>query len=180
MTLSNIISFFRLILIAPSIHFILNEMYCLSFLVISLAGFSDILDGFLARLMKRQSRIGMYLDPFADKCFLSSLFIGLNFQKEVPDLFVILVLTRDFLIITGTVLLLSLDKKSSFFPNWFGKATTFLQILTAIFITGQLSLEMVIFKVNNILILTTSVAIGVSFLIYMKIGIIYLIKKRRF
>ena len=60
---------------APTVS-MLNNYYMLSFLLFFLAGFTDYLDGYLARKYNATSQLGEILDPIADKMLIIFLLIA--------------------------------------------------------------------------------------------------------
>ena len=70
------------------------------------AAFTDTLDGFIARRFQAQSRVGLYLDPIADKLLLSSIYIGLMLGHAIPAWLVAVVFGRDLwiLLLSGIAL----------------------------------------------------------------------------
>lgn len=100
------------------------------FLVASL---SDALDGFVARHWNQQSHLGAILDPLADKGLLLSGIITLSLidvpgDVLLPIWFLVLVLARDTLLISGIGFLHLYIGEVKVAPHWTGKLTTFLQM----------------------------------------------------
>src|SRR5207237_2753977 len=75
-----------------------------------IAGVSDGVDGFLARRYKLHTELGRYLDPLADKLLLVSIYVTLGFQRHLPPWLVILVVSRDVMIIGAIMLSWLMDK----------------------------------------------------------------------
>ena len=98
------------------------------------AAFTDILDGFLARRLGDQSKIGQYFDPIADKLLLTSIYVGLALGKAVPLWIVLLIFARDLWILALSGIALHFTEFRELQPSVWGKASTFLQILCALFI----------------------------------------------
>ena len=100
------------------------------------ATLTDALDGFLARITKRQTPLGRFLDPFADKLLILSGFLGilgLDALPYRPPLWVtVTIVFRDLMIVVGmlTIFLVSGDLRVQ--PNLVGKLTTAAQMLTLI------------------------------------------------
>ncbi len=101
------------------------------------AGFSDFLDGFLARRFEWTSRTGAWLDGISDKILLSSLYIAFGVAGWVPAWLVKLVLGRDILILLMAALGLLLTPIKDFPPSIWGKLSTNIQILTAFLILAS-------------------------------------------
>lgn len=99
-----------------------------------LAGFSDGLDGLLARTLKQQTLLGQYLDPIADKLLLSTMFLVLSILHKVPWKFTVLVFSRDVSILFASAVLFAIAGLRDFRPSIFGKANTFAQVAAVFFV----------------------------------------------
>jgi cardiolipin synthase len=76
--------------------------------------------------------VGAYLDPIADKCLLSGIFLAMGAAGNVPWWFVAVVLGRDIYILVAVVAVMALTKVRKFPPSRWGKISTFVQIATAV------------------------------------------------
>jgi cardiolipin synthase len=94
-TVPNQITLLRLGILPFILILISYERYRWALLVLMLAGFSDGIDGLLARKLNQRSSLGAYLDPIADKLLLSSSFLILAFKNQLAWWFTIIVLSRD-------------------------------------------------------------------------------------
>ncbi len=130
MTLPNLISAFRILLVPVFLIFITNNQFLAGLMVFVLAGISDGADGLVARLFNQKSRLGSYLDPLADKCLLIAAFISLAAMGIIPLWLTFLVIARDFMILIGASLLFFKNRNHVVKPSIWGKATTFLQLAT--------------------------------------------------
>ena len=96
---------------------------------------SDAIDGFLARLQHQQTELGTILDPIADKTLILSALIscsmirGLPEWMRIPAWFNLIVISRDAVLIVGTLLLFAIKGRWSVRPSPLGKWTTFAQML---------------------------------------------------
>jgi cardiolipin synthase (CMP-forming) len=125
----NLLTFLRLCLIPFLVIAVLESHYQTALWLFVVAGLSDGLDGFAARLLKQQTQIGQYLDPVTDKLLLSTLFLVLMHQQLVPRRVTVLVFSRDLgILIVASLLYISLGMRD-FRPSIYGKASTFAQIL---------------------------------------------------
>ena len=100
----NLITLGRLILVPVIIYLIGNQAYEAACWVFVAAGISDGVDGFIAKRFGYTTTLGAYLDPVADKALLVSIFVSLGMQELIPFWLVILVVSRDVLIV-GAVLI---------------------------------------------------------------------------
>lgn len=98
------------------------------------AGLTDTIDGALARRFGMATETGAYLDPIVDKIFLSAVYISLARISVVPWWLVIEIFSRDILILALCAAALLFTGTRRFPPSIWGKASTFLQILCALFI----------------------------------------------
>jgi len=95
---------------------------------------TDKLDGYLARKLKQTSKLGMMLDPVADKLLIVSSVMLLSLEWVAPEGHVIpwpvvaIVYGKDAIVVIGAMLLLSLIGTVSITPRPLGKLATFLQL----------------------------------------------------
>jgi len=104
-------------------------------LLFAVAALSDGIDGYIARHYNQRTRLGLVLDPIADKGLLLAGIITLTFSNwhyEFPLWFPILVISRDVVIVSGALLLRYLNGEVTVRPSWFGKAATALQMLSIV------------------------------------------------
>jgi CDP-diacylglycerol--glycerol-3-phosphate 3-phosphatidyltransferase len=97
-----------------------------------LAAASDGIDGYIARRFNQRSRLGVVLDPIADKGLLLAAIITLSFSNwayEFPAWFPVLVVARDIVIVAGTLTLHYLNGTVQVKPSWMGKVATALQMV---------------------------------------------------
>ena len=128
----NQLTLLRLLFIAPVIIFILYGHYRTAFVLVLIAGGSDGLDGLLARRLGQQTTLGTYLDPIADKLLLSSSFVALGMAGQIPLWLVILVLSRDVIILATALVMILTTSIRTFPPSIYGKANTVAQIATVL------------------------------------------------
>ena len=128
----NQITLLRLIFIPFVILAILYAHYQVAFALVLVAGISDGIDGLLARWLKQQTTLGTYLDPIADKLLLSSAFLTLGLAGQIPLWLVILVLSRDVLMLATALVMILTTSLKSFPPSVYGKANTLAQVATVL------------------------------------------------
>lgn len=122
----------RLLLSPVVIYAIVTGRHELALAFFASAAATDVVDGALARHFGQVTKIGAYLDPIADKCLLSGVFLALAIARMVPGWFVAIVFGRDLYILCAAALLLKFTRTRSFPPSVWGKASTFVQICTAV------------------------------------------------
>lgn len=99
----NTLTAFRLILIIPFLILLYQHNFIAAFYLYLLAGFTDALDGWLARHYHWQSPLGSFIDPLADKLLVASSFISLALLNSLPWWLVLLVFMRDLTISFGVL-----------------------------------------------------------------------------
>lgn len=100
--------------------------------IFMLAAASDGIDGYIARHYNQRTRLGSVLDPIADKGLLLAAIVTLSFSNwhyEFPLWFPILVISRDMVIVIGTLLLHYFNGKVQVRPSLTGKAATAFQMI---------------------------------------------------
>jgi len=128
-SMPNLLTLLRICLAPFLVTAILENHYLLSFALFVAAGFTDALDGTLARVLKQRSILGHYLDPVADKLLLSTLFLVLLYKGLMPITVTVLVFSRDLGILVVAALLYAAVGRREFHPSIFGKGNTLAQIL---------------------------------------------------
>lgn len=135
--LPNLISILRIILVVPVILALLKADFVLALVLFAVAGFSDALDGFLAKHYHWQSRLGSILDPLADKLLLVVTFATLTWLGFLPSWLLWLVLGRDVLIVVGALTYHYVLGKFELLPLWSSKINTALQISLVLLVIFQ-------------------------------------------
>jgi len=106
--------------------------------VFLLAVMTDFIDGYIARTRHEKTKAGAILDPFADKILLMSAFIclykiGVFFNAvRFPIWFVVAVISRDLILIFGSVIIQLVHGDLLIEPTRWGKANTFFQVSSVI------------------------------------------------
>jgi cardiolipin synthase (CMP-forming) len=134
MNLPNLLSVFRLFV---TVFFIIAINYGrpdIALLLFIIQALSDVLDGFLARIMKAKTYLGAFLDPMADKVMIVSSYIVLSIHSIIPFWIMYVVLIRDLVISTGFLILYKLSYKGKPTPIILSKITTLSQMCTVVYI----------------------------------------------
>ncbi|HOP86543.1 MAG TPA: CDP-alcohol phosphatidyltransferase family protein [Syntrophorhabdaceae bacterium] len=134
MNIPNLFSVFRLFITIFFIIAINENRFNLALCLFIAQGLSDLLDGFLARIMKAKTYLGAILDPMADKVMLASSYIILTLKGFIPLWVTLTVISRDFLIAGGFILLYLISNRLKPSPSVLSKLTTLFQIITIIYI----------------------------------------------
>ncbi len=133
-TAPNQLTLLRMIFVPFIVIHLVEGRYLWALVVFVIAGFSDGLDGLLARTLHQQTLLGQYLDPIADKLLLSTIFLVLSILHKIPWKFTVVVFSRDISSLAARPGLFAIAGLRNFSPSIFGKANTFSQISAVFFI----------------------------------------------
>ena len=113
----------------------------IAFLLFLAAGVSDAVDGFLAKRFGMATELGAYLDPLADKAMIVSIYVALGVAEAIPRWLVILVVSRDVMIVGAVILSWLVDKPVKLKPLMVSKANTVAQIALALVVLAALGFD---------------------------------------
>lgn len=130
--LPNILTFLRIVLTVPFAMALYYQHFWSALTLFFVAGFSDGVDGFLARHFNWRSRFGAIADPLADKFLLVSAYLTLSLTGVFPWWLFFLVIGRDLVIITGALVYHFWVGRYEMRPSWLGKLNTFTQIIVVL------------------------------------------------
>jgi len=133
-TAPNQLTLLRMIFVPFIVIYLVDGHYLWALVLFIIAGFSDGLDGLLARRLHQQTLLGQYLDPIADKLLLSTMFLVLSILHKIPWKFTVVVFSRDISILAASAVLFAIAGLRNFRPSIFGKANTFSQISAIFFV----------------------------------------------
>ncbi|MBI4807075.1 MAG: CDP-alcohol phosphatidyltransferase family protein [Desulfovibrio sp.] len=144
-TIPNALTMARILFTPLFVGFFLDGSHRAALFMFFLAGATDALDGFLARVLNQRSPLGAVLDPVADKILLDSAYVCLAHAGWIPTWLAVAVVSRDVLILGGVALLTfwGQDMRASIKPSLTSKATTVFQMALALaaFWRGMAGLE---------------------------------------
>ena len=163
MNLPNSLTILRILLIPVFIGFLLYERYEYSLAVLLLAGLTDGLDGTIARVANQRTRLGADLDPVADKLLLTSGFVTLSVLHLVPSWIAIVVVSRDMMLMTGTLLARLTESQLDISPTLLGKGTTLVQLSYLILVVVLTSRQMDLSLIQPLLYLMVCVTVMSGF-----------------
>lgn len=143
------------------------------------AATTDLLDGAVARRFGSETKIGLYLDPTADKILLTSIYIGLAVSHAVPLWVVIVIFARDLWILSLSAVALRFTGFRELNPSVWGKASTFLQVMTAVAIMAANGYrDAVLSRISTGLIWGVTALAAISAADYSLRGILWLRRAR--
>ena len=131
MSIPNLITLGRILLVPIVVWAIASGRLQLAFLLFLAAAISDAVDGFLAKRFGMKTELGAYLDPLADKVLIVSIYATLGITGVIPLWIVILVVSRDFMIVGAIMLSWLVGMPVAIKPHTVSKLNTAAQILFA-------------------------------------------------
>jgi cardiolipin synthase len=137
LSIPNLITLGRILCVPVVVWAIISGEMRIAFLLFLAAGISDAVDGFLAKRFRMASELGAYLDPLADKALIVSIYVSLGIAGTLPIFLVILVVSRDIMIISAFLLAWLVGRPMPVRPLMVSKANTVAQILLAVLVLAE-------------------------------------------
>jgi cardiolipin synthase len=134
LTAPNQLTLLRMIFLPFIVINVVKHDFKWALMLFVLAGLSDGLDGLLARTLHQQTVLGQYLDPIADKLLMSTMFMVLSVERQIPWKYTVVVFSRDISILLISGVLFMIAGLRDFHPSIFGKANTCAQIGAIFFV----------------------------------------------
>ena len=139
LSIPNLITLARILSVPVIIWAITSGEMRIAFILFLAAGLSDLVDGFLAKRFGMATELGAYLDPLADKAMIVSIYVALGIVEAMPRWLVILVVSRDIMIVSAVILSWLVDKPVKPKPLAVSKLNTVAQIVYATVILAALA-----------------------------------------
>ena len=128
MTIPNLITIARLLIVPVVIVMILQGRWPAAFVLFVVAGVSDGIDGYIARRFDMRSEFGAYIDPLADKALLVSIYVTLAVVGVLPAWLAVVVVFRDAMIVAAVMLSWVMSRPVAIKPLLLSKLNTAAQI----------------------------------------------------
>jgi cardiolipin synthase len=141
LSIPNLITLARILSVPVMVWSIMNGWMLAAFLLFLAAGVSDAIDGYLAKRFGMTSELGAYLDPLADKALIVSIYVTLGVSGEIPRWLVILVVSRDIMIVGAVLLAWLVGKPLPMKPLLVSKLNTAAQLVFACVVLATLGLR---------------------------------------
>jgi cardiolipin synthase len=164
LSIPNLITLARILLVPVLVWAITSGEMWLAFLLFVAAGISDAVDGFLAKRFGMASELGAYLDPLADKALIVSIYVSLGVAGAIPPWLVILVVSRDMMIVAAVMLSWIVGRPMAIKPLRVSKLNTVAQIVLAALVLGMrafgFEMEMLLNLAMAIVAVLTLLSVG--------------------
>lgn len=176
LNLPNFLTLIRIVVIPFFLALLSAELYLEALIIFVIGGLTDALDGAVARMTHRQTALGAYLDPVADKLLVSSSFIMLGFLRAIPPWLVVLVVSRDVIIVLGYAAISFLvEERMVIRPSLVGKFSTLLQlVMVGVILLFLYDSQLVIGWLDDLLIFATAATTVISGLQYVYRALVWL------
>ena len=168
MTIPNLITLLRLVLVPLVVWALLVGEHALAFAAFLLAGVSDGVDGWIARRFDQRSELGAWLDPIADKSLLVATFVVLGILAELPLWLVTLAVSRDVLILGAVMVATLMAHPVAIRPLPVSKANTAVQIALVVWTVGELAFGERVPAIHVVLVAAVTALTVASGLAYLR------------
>jgi cardiolipin synthase len=170
MGLANWLTIVRILLIPVFVSLLVYDRVALGLGTFVLAGFTDLLDGYIARTRGTKTRLGAFLDPLADKLLLTASFVTITYRFPwfLPFWLTAIVLSRDLVLVLVAGLVMLTGGQVHPAPTRLGKTSTALQMLAVVAaVVGAAGLELTGLVRHGVNLLTAAVTIasGLQYLV---------------
>jgi cardiolipin synthase (CMP-forming) len=174
LTIPNFLTLLRIIAIPIFLILVSDHRFAAALVLFMAAGITDTVDGVIARLTDSKSELGATMDPLADKLLLVSSFVILTWLGVIPSWLLILVLTRDVVILSGYLVIYFVSTPMEVDPTVAGKLNTFFEMFTIGFALLTLARpEIPMASVNLVTWYLTGVTITISGVHYVYSGLLW-------
>jgi cardiolipin synthase len=171
MNIPNIITIIRIILIPVYLYFFysgLDNSILYSGIVFIVAGISDVLDGYIARKYDMSTKLGVVLDPIADKLMMFTILISFV-SKGIISIWILIALgLKEIAMILGGAILYLFKGKQVMPSNQYGKFATLTFYVATLSIVFRLP-EIISSTMFTLTVLFNIIAFINYLIIYLKI-----------
>lgn len=120
----NILTVIRFFLIPFIVISLIKNDYITAFIILTISGLTDVLDGYIARKFNFITNFGKLIDPLADKTTQISILTTLAFKNIVPIWIILIIFLKELVLIAGASFLYGKELVVS--SRWYGKLATVL------------------------------------------------------
>lgn len=174
-TIPTLFTIARIVVVPIIVVAMIKACWGIAFCFFTLACITDLIDGFLARLLNAKTFLGACLDPIADKVLLLSCFSALAFIENplfsVPRLFVLFVVSKELLQVGGAIIVYLLRGHLDVKPTLLGKTTTCIQMFFIMWLFACYFFCWVPITTYYVMLSVMIFFIGASFMQYARIGL---------
>jgi cardiolipin synthase len=174
-TIPTLFTISRILAVPIIIGAMVQSYWGVAFFFFLFACLTDLIDGFLARLLNEKTFLGACLDPVADKLLLISCFSTLAFVStplfSIPQTFVFFVIGKELLQIIGALIIYIIRGHLDVHPTWLGKTTTCIQMFFILWLFFCYFFCWMPIKTYYVMLGIMIFFISAAFIQYMRIGL---------
>jgi cardiolipin synthase len=160
LTIPNLLTIARAVAAVPIVAAILSNRFALALVLIVVAGFTDTIDGTVARRFGQETDLGRILDPIADKLLLVAIFVAASLPSygfdPLPWWLAAMAIGRDVGIVVGAGAIYATTGFSGFTPSRLGKINTLFELLVVGWFVGTRAFELSEIPLTIIIYLTAA------------------------
>ncbi len=173
-TFSTFLTLVRFCLIPFIVTAMILQLWQIAFALFTIAGITDVLDGWFARLLNQQTFLGAALDPLADKILMIAVFATLSFTQSplftIPHWFVMLMLVKELIQIAGSVYIYIRKGHLTIAPTWLGKSLGLAQTAFVSWLFACYFFHWVPIKTYFVMLTAVTFLVILTFIDYLRIG----------
>ena len=173
-TVSTMLTLIRLALIPFIVIAMIQDVWGVAFVLYIVAAVTDVLDGWIARCFNQRTFLGAALDPITDKLLVIAIFFTLAFIQpflfRIPLWFVIGVLLKELIQITGAIIIYSKRGYLHIAPTFLGKANGVVQTIFITWLFTCYFFNWAPFKTYYVLLTLVAAFVVLTFVDYVRIG----------
>ncbi|GAB4299285.1 MAG: CDP-alcohol phosphatidyltransferase family protein [Desulfuromonadia bacterium] len=162
LTIPNILTLLRILLVPWMTHALLCRDFDRVLFLFGIAGITDALDGFIARRFRMTSRLGSFLDPAADKVLVVVTVLTAATLGLIPWWLSLLVAGRDILIVTGVAVWYLRAGEMTMEPSLSSKLNMVIQVVVIFLVIASAGGHLEITPVRPLLFTISVAAATVS------------------
>jgi cardiolipin synthase (CMP-forming) len=174
-TIPTLFTLVRILVVPIIIVAMIQACWGIAFFLFVFACLTDLIDGFLARVLNEKTFLGACLDPVADKILLISCFFTLAFIStplfSIPYVFVLIIVSKEVIQIAGALIIYRVGGHLDVQPTLLGKTTTCIQMIFIIWLFACYFFCWVPIKTYYAMLGVMTIFIGASFVQYVRIGL---------
>ncbi|MBF0458108.1 MAG: CDP-alcohol phosphatidyltransferase family protein [Nitrospirae bacterium] len=172
LNIPNTLTLLRIVAIPFFASTLIYHRYDIALLVFILASVTDALDGLIARVTKKQTKLGQFLDPMADKILIITSFILFSIYGWVPTWLTISIISRDLIVVVGWMLFYLIHGVMFTRPSVLGKSAIAAQMVLLAYILLRINFHGLL-PDPAILVWVTTILTVASGLHYILKGLVY-------
>jgi cardiolipin synthase (CMP-forming) len=173
-TVSTYLTLVRFTLIPLIVISMIMQAWHIAFMLFIIAGITDVLDGWLARLLNQRTFLGAALDTLTDKILTIAVFATLSFAQSplftIPHWFVLLVLFKELVQVTGAFYIYRCKGHLTIAPTRLGKSFGLVQTAFVSWLFTCYFFHWVPIKTYFVMLTAITLLVILTFVDYLRIG----------